>query len=214
MIKGVLFDMDGVLVDSEAFICKAAIMMFDEIGIKATPEDFHPFLGMGENKYLGGVAAKYGKKVDIEKVKARTYEIYGSIVKGNLNPLPGAHEFLSLCMKKGFKLALATSADKIKMQASLKEIGLNEDTFHSIVTGLDVENKKPFPDIYLKASGNLGLKPDECLVVEDAVSGIRAGKAAGCRCLAVTTSFDASVLQQADWICNSLLRVPEEAINW
>lgn len=214
MIKGVLFDMDGVLVDSEAFICKAAIMMFEEIGIKATPEDFHPFLGMGENKYLGGVAQKYGKRVDIEKVKSRTYEIYGSIVKGNLNPLPGAHEFLSLCRKKGFMLALATSADKIKMEASLKEIGLGEDTFHSIVTGLDVENKKPFPDIYLKASENLGLKPDECLVVEDAVSGIRAAKTAGCRCLAVTTSFDASVLQQADWICNSLLRVPEEAINW
>lgn len=214
MIKGVLFDMDGVLVDSEAFICRAAIMMFNEIGIDASPEDFHPFLGMGENKYLGGVAEKYGIKVDIDKVKARTYEIYGSIVKGNLYPLPGAHEFVSQCRNKGFRLAVATSADRIKMEVSLKEIGLAEDTFHSIVTGLDVENKKPFPDIYMKASENLGLKPYECLVVEDAVSGIRAGKSAGCRCLAVTTSFDASVLKQADWICDSLLRVPEEAINW
>ena len=58
MIKGVLFDMDGVLVDSEPFICKAAIMMFEELGIKAMPEDFHPFVGMGENRYIGGVAEK------------------------------------------------------------------------------------------------------------------------------------------------------------
>ena len=61
--------------------------------------------------------------------------------------------------------------------------------FDSIVTGMDVKNKKPFPDIYLKAADNIGLSPAECLVVEDAVSGIRAGKSAGCRCLAVTTSF-------------------------
>jgi HAD superfamily hydrolase (TIGR01509 family) len=214
MIKGVLFDMDGVLVDSEAFICKAAILMFNEIDVKATPEDFQPFLGMGENKYLGGVAHKHKKEIDIDKVKARTYEIYETLVRGNLYPLPGAHEFISLCRKKAFKLALATSADRVKMVVSLKEIGLAEGTFHSIVTGLDVENKKPFPDIYIKAARNIGLEPHECLVVEDAISGIKAAKAAGCRCLAVTSSFDASVLHEADWICDSLLSVPEEAINW
>ena len=206
--------MDGVLVDSEAFICKAAILMFMELNVNATPEDFQPFLGMGENKYLGGVANKHSKVIDIDKVKARTYKIYEDLVRGNLYPLPGAHEFISLCRKKAFKLALATSADRIKMVVSLKEIGLAEDTFHSIVTGLDVENKKPFPDIYVQAAKNIGLEPYECLVIEDAISGIKAAKAAGCRCLAVTSSFDASVLQQADWICDSLLSVPEEAINW
>ena len=56
MIKGVLFDMDGVLVDSESFICKAAILMFNELGINALPDDFIPFVGMGENRYIGGVA--------------------------------------------------------------------------------------------------------------------------------------------------------------
>jgi cytidine deaminase len=82
MIRGVLFDMDGVLVDSEEFICRAAIEMFMESGIETTPEDFKPFTGTGENRYIGGVAEKYGISVDIEKVKARTYEIYGSIVRG------------------------------------------------------------------------------------------------------------------------------------
>jgi HAD superfamily hydrolase (TIGR01509 family) len=214
MIKGVLFDMDGVLVDSEHFICKSAIMMFSELGLTVTPDDFKPFVGMGENKYIGGVAEKYGLVVDIEKVKTRTYEIYSNIVKGNLVALPGAHGFVSKCREKGLKLALATSADNIKMEINLREIGLPHDSFHTIITGLDVMKKKPYPDIYLKAAENLGLDPEVCLVVEDAVSGIRAGKAAGCRCLAVTSSFDASELYEADWICDSLLNVPEDVLNW
>jgi beta-phosphoglucomutase len=214
MIKGVLFDMDGVLVDSEPFICKAAIIMFSELGVRVLPEDFHPFVGMGENRYIGGVADNHGVNVDIEKVKARTYEIYKMIVRGKLSSLPGTHEFISECRKKGLKLALATSADRGKMEVNLREIGLPPDTFHSIITGMDVQNKKPFPDIYIKAAKSIGLEPQECLVVEDAVSGIKAGKSAGCRCLALTSSFDASALEEADWICGSLLDVPEESVNW
>jgi len=214
MIKGVLFDMDGVLVDSEPFICKAAIMMFKELGISVSPEDFQPFVGMGENRYIGGVAEMHGINIDIEQVKARTYEIYENIVRGNLAPLPGAQAFIAKCRNKGLKLALATSADRIKMEVNLKETGLSMDSFNAIITGLDVKKKKPFPEIYLKAADSLGLKPDNCLVVEDAVSGIEAGKAAGCRCLAVTSSFDAAALNEADWICDSLLSVPEEVLNW
>jgi HAD superfamily hydrolase (TIGR01509 family) len=214
MIKGVLFDMDGVLVDSESFICKAAIMMFSEIGIIVSPEDFQPFVGMGENRYIGGVAEKHGIMVDIEQVKARTYNIYKKIVRGKLFPLPGSHEFISRCRNKGLKLALVTSADAIKMEINLKEIGLSQNTFDSIITGLDVKKKKPFPEIYLKAAGSLGLNSADCLVVEDAISGIKAGKEAGCRCLAVTTSFETAALKGADWICDSLLNVPDEVLNW
>lgn len=214
MIKGVLFDMDGVLADSEQFICSAAVEMFRELGYIVKREDFKPFTGTGENRYLGGVAEKYGVHADMEKMKARTYEIYGELVKGTLLPLPGAGEFVGRCRRKGFRLALATSADRIKMDMSLREIGIPPETFDSIVTGLDVVNKKPAPDIYLKAAENIGLSPDECLVVEDAVSGVSAGKAAGCRCLAVTTSFPAKMLADADWITDSLGNVPEDALNW
>lgn len=214
MIKGVLFDMDGVLADSEQFICKAAIIMFSEIGLKVQPEDFKPFVGTGENRYIGGVAEKYNLKVDIEKVKARTYEIYQKIIKGKLKPLPGASDFVDYCREKGFKIAVATSADTIKMEANLREIGMPASTFNATVNGIDVENRKPFPDIYLKSAERIGLKPEECLVIEDAVSGIKAAKAAGCKCLALTTSFDRSLLNEADWICESLEKVPKEAINW
>lgn len=214
MIKGVLFDMDGVLVDSESFICKAAIMMFNELGINALPDDFIPFVGMGENRYIGGVAEKYGISVNINKVKARTYQIYETIIRGQLKPLPGVYEFIEKCRKKKFKLAIATSADSVKMEANLREIGLSSCIFNATVTGLDVINKKPFPDIYIKAAGCIGVKPEECLVAEDAVSGVKAAKVAGCKCLAVTTSFDREKLKEADWICNSLMDAPDEALNW
>jgi HAD superfamily hydrolase (TIGR01509 family) len=214
MIRGVLFDMDGVLIDSEAFICKAAIEMLREHGVIAEPRDFQPFVGMGENRYIGGVAEKYNLKFDLPEAKARTYQIYETITRGKLDPLPGAIEFVTLCRNKGLRLALVTSADRTKMEVNLKEIGLSTDDFHSTVNGLEVERKKPFPDIYIRAAENIGLKPEECLVVEDAISGIRAARAAGCKCLAVTNSFDKSVLREANWICDSLLNVPDEVLNW
>jgi beta-phosphoglucomutase len=214
MIKGVLFDMDGVLIDSEAFICKAAIEMFREYGVSVKEDDFQPFVGMGENRYLGGVGEKYNLKLSISEAKARTYKIYESITLGQLFPLPGALEFVDYCRGKNLRLALATSADRIKMEINLKAIGLSASSFHSTINGLEVDRKKPFPDIYLKACENLDLKPEECLVVEDAISGIKAAKAAGCKCLAVATSFKRDALSEADWICDSLNEVPESALNW
>ena len=214
MIKGVLFDMDGVLVDSEPFICKAAILMFSEIGLEVSPDDFKPFVGMGENRYIGGVAEKYGLNISISDVKARTYEIYKDIIRGRLKPLPGAREFVNKCRDRGFRLAIATSADLVKMEANLQETRLYADLFNATVNGLEVENKKPFPDIYLRAAEKIELEPGHCLVIEDALSGIKAAKAAGCKCLAVTSSFSPDSLQEADWICNSLLNVPGEALDW
>ena len=214
MIKGVLFDMDGVLVDSERFIAAAAIKMFSELGVNVRPEDFHPFVGTGENRYIGGVAEKYGLTVDLPKVKARTYQIFGEIARNNLFPLPGAKDFIKRCRAKGLRLALATSADRVKMIINLEETGLVPETFNAIITGEDVLHKKPAPDIYIKAAEALGLDPSECLVVEDAVSGVRSGKNAGCKCLAVTTSFRAEDLYEADWVFANLAEVNEEVLNW
>ena len=214
MIKGVLFDMDGVLVDSEAFILEAARSMFSERGLATRPEDFEPFVGMGENSYLGGVAKKYGFSVEIESAKARTYEIFAQIIRGRLKPLPGAIEFIERCRGKGLHLALATSADRVKMEANLGEIGLAPQTFDVLVNGLDVIHRKPHPEIYLTAAGRLGFSPAECLVVEDALSGLEAAKAAGARCLLLETSFARERIHGADWIATDLSQAPSEAIEW
>lgn len=214
MIKGVLFDMDGVLLDSEEFMCEAAIRMFVEKGLLVKKEDFLPFVGMGENRYLGGVAEKYGCDFNLEKDKARAYEIYATITAGKLFPLPGVHEFIGRCQNRALKLAVATSADRIKMRINLDALGLPSGTFDKTVNGLEVERKKPFPDIYLEAARRLGLLPEECLVVEDAVSGIDAARAAGSKCLALKTSFPAERLVNADWVCDTLLNAPDESISW
>jgi HAD superfamily hydrolase (TIGR01509 family) len=214
LLKGILFDMDGVLVDSEEYICRAAIMMFKEHGINVKPEDFLPFVGTGENIYIGGVAKKYNVPIDIDKEKARTYAIYEKISKDNLKSLPGVHDFIKKCRNLKLKLAVATSADKIKMMINLKAIGLGTDTFDALINGQDVYHKKPHPEIYLKASKKLGLKPSECLVIEDAITGIAAGKAAGSKCLALTTTFKKEKFGNADWICSTLENVPEEALMW
>jgi len=213
-IKGVLFDMDGVLVDSEWFICEAAVRMFDEAGLSVERDDFLPFVGAGENRYIGGVAEKYNFPVDIVKAKARVYSIYDEIIPGKLEALPGVNKFISRCREKNLKLALATSADKRKMETNLSEIGLSYEVFDVKINGLDVERKKPFPDIYILAAEKLGLKPEECLVIEDAVNGIEAGKKAGARTLALTTSFDSSFFSDADWIAADLSEAPEDVIHW
>jgi beta-phosphoglucomutase len=213
-MKAVLFDMDGVLLDSEEYICKAGVEMFREKGVQVSPLDFLEFTGMGENRYLGGVAGKHHIPFDLEKDKARTYEIYAELVKGNLTLLPGAKEFIGRCLERGLKIALASSADRIKIEVNLEETGIPQGTFHAIVSGLDIENKKPAPDIFLKAAEVLGVEISHCLVIEDAVSGVAAGKAAGARVLALTTSFNAEELSGADWIAGTLAEVDMEVFSW
>ncbi|MGC9344142.1 MAG: HAD family hydrolase [Bacteroidales bacterium] len=214
MIKGVLFDMDGVLLDSEEYITRAGMKLFEEKGYKVHYEDFKEFTGMGEDRFLGGVAEKYSIPFNVEKDKARAYEIYEELVKGELEPLPGVRNFLKKCNKKGLKTAVATSADEVKMHINLREIGLSENDFHTTINGSEVKNKKPDPEIFLKAARKLGLDPVNCLVIEDAVSGLKAAKSAGCKCLALTTSFSPEDFKDADWIAEDLSLAPEECLNW
>ena len=188
--------------------------MFREKGHQVSPDDFLEFTGMGENRYLGGVAEKNNIPFDLERDKARTYEIYGKLVKGKLSPFEGVPEFIEKCLRQGLKIAVASSADPTKISINLAEIGIPEETFQAIVSGLDIEHKKPAPDIFKKAAEMLGVRPEECLVIEDAISGVAAGKAAGSRVLAVCTSFSASELSQADWISNTLPEADKAILDW
>lgn len=213
-IQAVLFDMDGVLLDSEKYICQAGIEMFKEKGFTVNQEDFLPFTGMGENRYLGGVAEKYNIPFQVEEDKARTYEIYARIVKAKLEPLAGVKDFITKCLTKGLKIAVASSADTTKVLINLKEIGISENTFDAIVSGLDIKNKKPAPDVFLEAAKRIGASGSQCLVIEDAISGVSAGKAAGAKVLALTTSFNYEDLKEADWITKDLSTASDEVLEW
>lgn len=198
MWKGVLFDVDGVLVDSEEFIAEAAVLMFAELhGLAVERTEFSPFVGMGEARYLGGVAEAHGLSIDLAAAKARTYALYLEVIRGRLRPVAGAVELVRALRAAGIRTAIATSADKVKLDANLREAGLRESDFDAVLTGLDVERKKPFPDIYLEAARRIGVPPEDCLVIEDAPEGIRAGRAAGARCLGLSTTFPAATLVAA-----------------
>lgn len=214
MIQAVIFDMDGVLVDTEEFICEAAMKYFEELGVQVKAEDFLAFVGMGENRYIGGVAEKYGVTIEIVQAKKRTYEIYDRIVRGRIEPLDGVIDFLARCKRLGLKTAVATSADRTKMDINLREMGLSEESFNACVNGLEVERKKPHPDIFLFAAQKIGVPAPNCLVVEDAISGVAAAKAAGMKCLGLTTSFSAEQLANADWISHTLADAPSAATEW
>ena len=208
---GVIFDMDGVLCDSEDFMAEAAAVMFVETyRVSVHPAEFLPFRGMGEDRYLGGVAKNHGVTLNLPVDKNRAYEIFLQRIPGRLKPLPGAEEFIASCRARGLKLAVATSADRMKLNGMLPEIGLPARLFDAIVTGSDVARKKPNPDIFLTAAKLIDLPAEQCLVVEDAASGVQAAKAAGSRCLALTTSLDAGTLRSlgADWVAGDLVHVP------
>jgi HAD superfamily hydrolase (TIGR01509 family) len=215
-IKGVIFDMDGVLVESEPFIAEAAVRMFAEKGVTVRAEDFRPFIGMGEDRFLGGVAELKGVTLDMPADKVRTYQIYLDLITGRLEPLPGVAEFIGRCRERGLKLAVASSADRMKVEGNLREISLSDGTFDAVVVGEDVARKKPHPDIFLLAARRLGLDPETCLVVEDAVSGVGAAVAAGSPCLGLTTSFEASRLRDAGahWTAANLAQAPDDTVSW
>jgi len=206
-MKAVIFDMDGVLTDSEPLINAAAVAMFRERGLAVQPEDFRPFVGTGENRYIGGVAEKYGFPLETVAAKKRTYEIYLDLVPRELRAFPGAQALVGACKRAGLKIAVASSADLIKIDANLRQIGLPPDSWDTIVSAEDALHKKPAPDLFLAAACKLGIAPAECVVIEDAINGIQAAKSAGMRCVAVAQTFPAEQLSAADRVRPALTSV-------
>jgi beta-phosphoglucomutase len=158
-IRAVIFDMDGVLVDSEPLINTAAIAMFREKGLIVQPENFLPFVGAGEDRYIGGVAEHYGFPLDVPAAKKRTYEIYLDLVPLQLEAFPGALQLVHGCREAGLFVAVASSADLIKVRANLETIGLSIPFWDAVVTGEEAKNKKPAPEIFLAAAAKLGVNP-------------------------------------------------------
>ena len=205
MIQGILFDMDGVLIDSEPIILHAAISYFASLGVSVKKEDFTPFIGAGDRKFLCGVAEKYGLAIDFEEAKKELFSIYEDYAM-EVGPLDGVHRFMANAKKAGLKIAVATSGAPSKVAINLKSIGLDESDFDLVVTGAMIKRNKPAPDIYQLASLAMGLPTEECLVMEDAINGIHAGKKAGCLVCALSTTFVVTALFEAgaDLVVTSL----------
>ena len=195
--KAVLFDMDGVLIDSGYAMREASInMLKEDYGISPVHEDFKPFTGMGEKAYIGGVAEKYGVPYN-EEMKIKAYTSYGSDYRHLIKTFDGVREMVLSLKAKGYKLAVASSADRMKVEINLSCIGLTPKDFDGVLTGSECEKKKPDPEIYLMAAAAIGVEPKDCVVIEDALSGVESGLRAGMECIGVATSFPEEKLKEA-----------------
>jgi HAD superfamily hydrolase (TIGR01509 family) len=215
VIQAVLFDMDGVLTDSEPLICEAAVQMFHEQNMPVQSEDFLPFVGTGEDRYLGGVAEKYGFKINLSESKKRTYEIYLALVPDKLRAFPGATDLVRACKAHGLRIALVSSADMVKIHANLDKIGLPPNLWNAVITAEHVQRKKPAPDLFLAAARILNLPPSACVVIEDAINGIEAARSAKMRCVAVAQTFPSSQLLLADRVRSAVSAIAmSDLITW
>ena len=176
--KAVIFDMDGVLVHSEDAMKTTSIESLRRFGINPLKSDFIEFTGMGEDAFIGGVARKHGLEYTTE-MKDYAYMLYVEKARELVEVFEGVKEVLLKVKGQGLKVAVASAADLIKVKTNLACIGLEVDFFDALVTGSEVERKKPDPEIFLKAAKLIDVKPEDCMVVEDAKSGIMAARTAG-----------------------------------
>lgn len=207
-IKGIIFDMDGVLVDSEPAMFKSAILALKKYGVNAKPEDFVPYVGTGERSFLGNVSIKYGVEYT-DKMKDDAYDIYCSIVDDEIILFEKIYDVLKTLKDRGHRIAVASGADRVKVDANIRASRIPREIFDCIVTGSDITKNKPDPEIFLTAAKGLGLAPENCIVVEDAISGIKGAKAGGMKCLAITSSFDSETLFKtgADCVGNHIAAI-------
>ena len=141
-----------------------------------------------------------------ERMKEESYRLFCENAPRLVRVMPWSVELIEALEARGYMLSVASAADRIKVEANLACLGRGTRDFASVVTGADVERVKPAPDIFLRAAELCGVDPADALVCEDALSGVRAAKAAGMTAVAVTTSFSREALEDAgaDYVFDDL----------
>lgn len=210
MIKAVIFDLDGVLADTEAFSGRASRKTLKEFGIELSPEERKKAFGRRDLDIFRDAIKARNLDLKPEELAGEKDRIYSGLIKGRVRPLPGAREILKRLRERGTPFVIASSGSLTKIRASLTETGLLS-LINTIVSADDINHGKPHPEIFLKAAWKLGMKPGECLVVEDAQAGIEAAKAAGMKCLALKSpNTHGQDFSKADRIIESLKELEEE----
>jgi HAD superfamily hydrolase (TIGR01509 family) len=212
-LYGLIFDVDGVIADTEAINARASIRIFEDLfGIKGVKrEDFEAGLGRGAEEYVKAAAGVHGLELTEEQVEKATklrQEYFLNILSEEpLSTFPGVLELMDKAMKnQDFRVAIATSGTLEKSRAVLKSAKIPFERM-VYITGSDVKNKKPDPELFLLSAERMGIEPANCVVIEDAPNGVQSAKAAGAKCIAVTNSTNAENLSEADLVCSSLEQI-------
>lgn len=211
-IKAVLFDMDGLMVDTESLSTEAFINSVKAQGYNMTKEETLKVLGFTKaNIYQFWIDYFQGTNVDGKKLVDDHYEYIENVLY-TVGPekMPYVEELLKYLKENNYKIAVASSSDTADIKNNLEKTKL-EKYIDEIASGAEVENGKPAPDVFLLAAKRLGVDPKDCLILEDSKAGIKAGKASGAMVFMVPDMFtvDEECEDTADRILTNLGEVIE-----
>lgn len=209
--RGVLWDLDGVLVDTGEFHFQAWSEALPEFDLEMTRELFEATFGMNNIGVLTAVLGRAPEPDRLAAISERKEQLFRQAVRGNVEPLPGVRTWLERLAAQGVSQAIATSAPPLNIDVMVDEVGLRA-YFDAIVSGFEMV-AKPDPAVFLAAADRLGVSPDCCIVVEDAIAGVEAAGRAGMRCIAVTVTNPVEALQDADIVVERLDQLSEEAFE-
>jgi beta-phosphoglucomutase family hydrolase len=203
-MKGVLFDWDGVVIDSSAHHERSWEILAVEIGKPLPDGHFKAGFGKKNQIIIPGILHWADNPAEVSALADRKEEIYRALVQqSGVIILPGAKELLAALQKENIPAAVASSTPRSNLDVIFSSTGLDR-FFEAVVCGDDVTNGKPAPDVFLLAASKLGIAPADCVVIEDAHAGIEAALAADMRVLAVATTNPLANLHRATAAVESL----------
>ncbi len=209
-LYGLIFDVDGVIADTEAINARVSIKVFaDFFGVEGVVrKDFEAGLVQAAEEYVKAGARIHGLELTEEQINKATQlrqQYFLKVLNEEpLEPFPGVLELMKKAMlREDFRVAIATSGTLEKSRAVLEATKVPYQKM-VYINGDHVKNKKPDPELFLLAAERIGIEPASCVVIEDTPNGVQAAKAAGAKCIAVTNSISAANLYEADLVCDSL----------
>ncbi len=218
-MHGLIFDVDGVIADSEAVNVRATSRAFEEVlGITGVcTEDFKLGIGRGAQEYVKAGARAHGRALSADEVAkaviARQDTFIAMLKADTLPAFPGVLELINGALADpNVRLAIGTSSTREKSMAVLESAQVPFEKM-AYVCGEDVTHKKPHPEVFSVACQRLELAPQQCVVIEDAPNGVEAAHAAGCKCIAVTNTCGPDELMQADKVVDSLTEVTVDMVK-
>ncbi len=203
MSRAVIFDMDGVLVDTARPHYESWVAVARERGVEITWEQFHETFGQPNHQIIPRLLGPGLSADEIRGIDECKEAAFRDIFRHSVRPLPGVVELIRGLHAAGWRLAVGSSAPPENIEMVLEALGV-AGYFGAVVCARDVQRGKPAPDVFLKAAEAVGVEPARCLVIEDAPAGIQAAHAAGMKCLALTSSHPTAALSRADRVVASL----------
>jgi len=207
----VIFDMDGVLVDSYRAHLESWQRMAGEYGVEITERQFAATFGRTSRDIIARFWGEGLSDERIAEMDGRKEELYRQTIAADFPEMDGARELIRALHSAGWKLAVGSSGPPENVQAAMAGLGLPE-CFDAAVTGMDVTHGKPDPQVFLLAAERLGIPPCRCAVIEDAPAGIEAARRAGMVAIAITGTAPRGKLADADMVVDSLRELTPNTI--